>query len=946
MPAMYRRLLALALILTLSWPALAQPTSWEEVEKTQTPQAVTAMLTSLAFMSLRLGSYDTTNELIATIDKRVERTGAPDGWDILHGELALAPLLEALGRGQFEQVLQDGPAAIERARKANNPGRELSLTLLVLEAARVTGRARVLEKYLPRALELSANPKTTSGRMARFVVESYDALRRYRLNPPTMEQLQSDYDRAYLQFAELKVDLDFMRNSVVEGRLVGPAVQFWWERALATGGAVTSAQWILQDLDRVEKPFLYDPPDQDPVDYMRELNFQGIVAALDAAIGALDILAAIPLPGVADQVASQAVALTKEIDGLYGQLTEVETGMKAELPLLKTFSFTHGELSLIRGRIHQRLSRSRVDQLTGTATPDQVEAITRELAIASEAFADSDSGAMQEEISFDRLRILMKTHPAGWEGQADAILGGMIPRLEKAGYRPALIRALTIQGRILADQKRTPEAIAALKKAVDLTEAYINEVGGGAETAARLRSESRELYDLLTRLQVESGEIGDAADTFDRYRQLSSASQFGMQDLTPRKAATRALVQRATDAQTEIQAVEDTRLSYAAPGVARLADTRQDYYRVLQEIQDQDQAYARLQVRPKTFSKVQKSLPEDAVLVQLFPSDNYLYLFVATREALKVRRVDARSQELDALVGQFRRRVTAYARTADGTTPFKLEDDPELAATLKALSGFVLDPLAEDLQGKKVVAFVPTGTLTYFPFQTLLYQNGYLVQSLDVVTLVKASDLDQLDQAPVKPENSLLALGDPDGTLKAARTEVQSLQKLFPKSQVWIGPEATSERLSNVKVGFVHLATHGNLNPTDPLQSYLVVARSPRHSDRLTVNEIAGLNLDGVQLVTLSACSTALADKDPGVGLELASMADAFSYAGSPTLVASLWKVADEPTQALMLEFYAELKKGSTRGEALRQAQVALLTQPRYAHPFYWAPFTLMGDWR
>lgn len=937
-----RPMLALCLIFCLLWPAAAQPDSWEDAEKRHSPEEVTAMLTSLAFMSLKLGSYEATDQLIVQIEERIPRTGVPEGWDLLRGEVALAPLAKALGRGQFDTVVRDAPIAIERARKANRPERELSLILMLLEAARITGQPRILEQHLPRTLELARSLPGTTGRLALFVALSLDAQRRYRLKPPTAEALKADHDAAWASLNGLELDSDYYRNSVVEGRLTGPTALMWWERALAVGGAELAVPMILADLQQMQLSFLREQPDSEPVEFIRALNLQCLVGMLEAGLNAMELVSR--LPAFSQQVLAQYRVIARQIDELYANVFKMEQDLRHQYPLLSNVSFLRGDLSMIRGRAHQLIARELINKLD-PGQPIQVDEIDTELALTSEIYARTENSALQTDLNFERLRVLFATRQEGWMDEAGRLLARMVPALEKVGYRPALIAALTAQGRLLAEQGKSLEAIASLQRAVTLTEAYITEVGGGADTARRLRQESGELYDLLTRLQLEAGRGEEAADTFDRHRQLNSASQFRMQDLTPRSDSTRALVVRAMDAQTELEAVEKTRLAYASPGVARLADTKQDYYRVLQEIQDQDQAYAKLQVRPKTFSRVQKSLPEDTVLVQLFPSDEHLYLFVATRKDLKVRRVDVKSPHVTELVMQFRSRVSTYSRNADGQKPFQLADDPELALTLDTLSALILEPLAEDLQGKKVLAFVPTGTLSYFPFQALRRDGRYLIQSLEVVTLVKASDLDQLDQAVARPDQSLLALGDPDGTLAAARQEVKELEKLFPNSQVWIGPEATSERLKDVRVGYLHLATHGALNARDPLKSYLLMATS-NGTNRLTVSEIAGLNLDGVQLVTLSACSSGLAEREPGVGLELASLADAFSYAGSPTLVASLWKVADQPTLELMLAFYAELRKGDSRGEALREAQVTLLEQPRYAHPFYWAPFTLMGDWR
>jgi CHAT domain-containing protein len=100
-----------------------------------------------------------------------------------------------------------------------------------------------------------------------------------------------------------------------------------------------------------------------------------------------------------------------------------------------------------------------------------------------------------------------------------------------------------------------------------------------------------------------------------------------------------------------------------------------------------------------------------------------------------------------------------------------------------------------------------------------------------------------------------------------------------------------------------------------------------------------------VEIVTLSGCETALADKEPDGG-EITTLAEAFAFAKVGTVVASLWSVGDESTKEFMVTFYKELAAGASKPAALQKAQLALMKNPKYARPLYWAPFVLMGDWR
>ncbi|MEW6280059.1 MAG: CHAT domain-containing protein, partial [Candidatus Eremiobacterota bacterium] len=322
----------------------------------------------------------------------------------------------------------------------------------------------------------------------------------------------------------------------------------------------------------------------------------------------------------------------------------------------------------------------------------------------------------------------------------------------------------------------------------------------------------------------------------------------------------------------------------------------------------------------------------------------------------KVHQVSASRDSLTKQVQTFRSQVTQYARRYSGAPfDFKSAEAAPLKQTLTGLHKALVAPIEPDVAGKEVVAFIPSGSLLYMPFQALGREKPdgdmeFFIERHQVAILTKATDLDQVFGDPSPKNGALVALGNPDGTLAAATEEVKALQQIFPGSQVYIGAEATRERLNNVRapqVAYLHLATHGTLDTREPLDSYLTMGQG----SKLSVREIPQFQLDNpsqhvdMSLVTLSACQTALAEQNLD-GSDVRSLADAFSYAGGRTLVASLWKVEDNSTRELMVQFYTGLKSGKTKAQALQEAQLSLLRQPRYRHPFFWAPFVMIGDWR
>ena len=131
----------------------------------------------------------------------------------------------------------------------------------------------------------------------------------------------------------------------------------------------------------------------------------------------------------------------------------------------------------------------------------------------------------------------------------------------------------------------------------------------------------------------------------------------------------------------------------------------------------------------------------------------------------------------------------------------------------------------------------------------------------------------------------------------------------------------------------------------------IVLAGYPAPEGRLAYREIPGLAtwLSEARLVVLSACesglpSDAVSTTQPALAIN--GIAGQFRRAGVETLIASLWKVSDDGTMALMTAFYERLGKGDDLATALRGAQITLVANRKLAHPYFWAPFVVVGDWR
>jgi CHAT domain-containing protein len=343
------------------------------------------------------------------------------------------------------------------------------------------------------------------------------------------------------------------------------------------------------------------------------------------------------------------------------------------------------------------------------------------------------------------------------------------------------------------------------------------------------------------------------------------------------------------------------------------------------------------------------------------------------------------------------------------------EREASFQSTSQQFYQLAFRPLLAQLGTTRRLFLSPDGQLNIIPFAALHDGEGFLLDSFDFTYLTSGRELlsRPLDSAP---PSSVFVLADPDFTapslyapsgvpppstaspfsdalerffatprsdltrsawlpLPGARLEAQDIQRLLPHAQVFLGADASKERLLNLPTpGILHLATHGfflgdsssaphsrglavvnSLGSAPPpqaeplLNSGLVLAGarmatpgaplSPQVT-LVTALELAGLNLWGTQLVVLSACDTGRGEIHLGQGVY--GLRRAFMAAGAETVIASLWKVNDNSTHFLMEFYYRNLLAGQGRASALREAMLSL--RATHPHPHAWAPFIALGS--
>ena len=459
------------------------------------------------------------------------------------------------------------------------------------------------------------------------------------------------------------------------------------------------------------------------------------------------------------------------------------------------------------------------------------------------------------------------------------------------------------------------------------------------------------------------------------------------------------LLQQERDLQAQLEGLEKrrTRLlrSDATPAEKNelereISTSLRQYQQIRAQIRLKSPRYAALtQPRPLTLAEIQTQvLDRSTVLLEYALGSKRSYLWAVTHEKIASYELPPRA-EIEPLVREFRKTIT------DG-----LASPKKILQVSAPLSKILLSPVTSQFRQQRLLV-VSDGALQYIPFAALSLPDraetqGYrpLMVEREIVHLPSASTLAVLraetsnrqpaaktlailadpvfshDDARVRqgaiatptttpPEPQQLASTNRAASLTwsrlpGTRQEALAIGKLLPESAEQLHAfdfqanrdNATNAALAQYRI--IHFATHAFINSDYPELSGVVMslvdqAGRPQNGI-LRLHDIYNLNLPA-ELVVLSACQTGLGKEIRGEGL--VGLTRGFMYAGSPRVVTSLWNVSDEGTAALMQKFYHSMfRAGLPPAAALRAAQLTLWKQGHWAAPYYWAAFTLQGEWR
>jgi len=559
-------------------------------------------------------------------------------------------------------------------------------------------------------------------------------------------------------------------------------------------------------------------------------------------------------------------------------------------------------------------------------------------------------------------------------------------------------------GRLLADQDQPELAIIFYKQSInlreeirtdlrslspDLQQSYTDTVAADYRTLADLLLQQGRIVEALRVLDLLK--VQELDDYLDGVRS-SEDSRRGVSNLPPETAIAALhsdLVDRAIQNGQELRQLERPSIPLTPEELQRLDQLQAEEDVLVQaffgfvkspevqqrlaELRVKDPAELERNLSLDHLSDLQDNLArinQDAVLLYPLVLDDRLELILVTPNTPPIRRTSPISRaDLNRLVGQLR-----YALEAPGR---------EAKAPAQELYDVLLRPFAADLEaaGAKTLIYAPDRALRYVPLATLHDGQQWLVETYRIHNITAAS-LDDLDNPP-SDQPSILAgaftqgqyditVGEqvyPFTGLAHTARELDHLDSLVSADQFTgyrdqdFSPAAIRQQANRHTI--IHLATHAQFEPGPPEHSFILFG----NGEIKTLTDLDGgwLTLRNADLVVLSACETALDSAVSQEGAEILGLGYVMQQkAGARATLASLWKVDDGGTEALMERFYDALLRGRlSKAAALREAQLSFIQAAEQSqrgfevvyntkgeaidptdlsHPYYWAPFILIGN--
>ena len=338
---------------------------------------------------------------------------------------------------------------------------------------------------------------------------------------------------------------------------------------------------------------------------------------------------------------------------------------------------------------------------------------------------------------------------------------------------------------------------------------------------------------------------------------------------------------------------------------------------------------------PLNLDQIRASIAPDAILLEYYEVRGRLYVCLLSRDQMRMAPVASAAAVHDLL----RRLQLQFDKFRLGDKYLSCFKSPMLSATLahlEALHEHLIDPIRPFLKARHLV-IAPHSFLHQLPFHALRSGGRFLLDDFSISYAPSASVYALCCGRESKFREESLVMGIPDAQTPSIENEARTAAALLPNARLMLGADATEPALRTYGPAsrFIHIATHGLFRSDNPIFSSIRLGDS-----HLNLFDLYQLPL-AAELVTLSGCSTGL----NGVvgGDELVGLMRGLFYAGAHGILVSLWDAQDRSTSEFMGLFYKHLRQQADMAEAVRSAMLHL--KEAYPHPYFWAPFVLVGKY-
>jgi CHAT domain-containing protein len=478
---------------------------------------------------------------------------------------------------------------------------------------------------------------------------------------------------------------------------------------------------------------------------------------------------------------------------------------------------------------------------------------------------------------------------------------------------------------------------------------------------SRLHAEELKISFVKNRLQVYEALVdlhlsgdGDDASTAEAFSCIEAAKSRSMtemifqsgQSLPLGDAGQSELVRRIRDLREELNwyyhRIELEQLRPEDTSAKRLQQLQEkalshenEFLRTLRELPAHERENATLEA-PADFSleKLQAAIPADAALIEYYSTGDRLVATVVTRSSIDITPITVFSRVLHFL-HLLRFQLSKFRMGSTYTQRF---EQPLLQATqshLESLYAELIAPLRPHLHAKHLI-FVPHGPLHFLPFHALKNGDTYLCDTHTVSYSPSATVFALCQEKPPSQMTASLVMGIPDERAPQILGEVQSVAAILPQPDLRLGDQATTEVLKSKgsQSALLHIATHGTYRQDNPMFSGIRLG-----DGYLNLYDLYQMRLSA-RHVTLSGCATGM--NFVAAGDELLGLQRGLFCAGASSLLLSLWDVHDQSTSELMQSFYKGYMETGNMALSLQSAMKHL--RQKNPHPYFWAPFVLVGQ--